>query len=339
MNLKNIFIILTGVVLLSINVGADTGITSSKADEILDLLFIGAKVVGAIAIVMGIIELLIEKDQGGQQGKKVNGSMKLAGGVLLLLAASVIDWMVGSEINIAEESTSKRVSSKTNTVPKIKAEDSSKENIAKAIAESSASTKTTNDAVIKYRETSDKIKAINANPDNSMKVKMCGMREELLSNTGSIAKTLRPAATLIMVILAMLGIKKLFLDNPEQQPNGLSTNVMKGSMMLFFAYLLAGFDDLVKWWEERLIPDFSSLCEGGKDNALQLVIIKEMLYFIFVIVQFLGVIAILMGITDLLKKDRAGGVNVYGVGTKILGGLLLVQYKWVLDFFGIIDIT
>lgn len=67
----------------------------STAIKVLDLIFLGAKVVGAIVIVLGIVELLVEKDQGGQQGKKVTGAMKLGGGVLLLLAATVISWLVG----------------------------------------------------------------------------------------------------------------------------------------------------------------------------------------------------------------------------------------------------
>lgn len=44
---------------------------------------------------MGIVELLVEKDQGGQQGKKVTGAMKLGGGILLLLnATTFISWLV-----------------------------------------------------------------------------------------------------------------------------------------------------------------------------------------------------------------------------------------------------
>ena len=66
-----------------------------SAIKILNLIFLGAKVVGAIVIILGIVELLIEKEQGGQDSKKVNGAMKLGGGVLLLLAASVIGWLIG----------------------------------------------------------------------------------------------------------------------------------------------------------------------------------------------------------------------------------------------------
>lgn len=68
---------------------------SEAAIKVLDMIFLGAKVIGAIAIIMGIIELLVEKDQGGQSGKKVTGAMKLGGGILLLLAATFISWMVG----------------------------------------------------------------------------------------------------------------------------------------------------------------------------------------------------------------------------------------------------
>lgn len=91
------------VVLFMLTFGAVFGfaetLSSSEAEstaiKVLNLIFLGAKVVGAIVIVLGIVELLVEKDQGGQQGKKVTGAMKLGGGVLLLLAATIIGWMVG----------------------------------------------------------------------------------------------------------------------------------------------------------------------------------------------------------------------------------------------------
>lgn len=73
----------------------ESSTAESTAIQVLDLIFLGAKVIGAIVIVLGIVELLVEKDQGGQQGKKVTGAMKLGGGILLLLAASVIGWLVG----------------------------------------------------------------------------------------------------------------------------------------------------------------------------------------------------------------------------------------------------
>ena len=73
----------------------DMTVAQNKSGEVLDLIFLGARVVGAIVIIMGIVELLVEKDQGGQQGKKVTGAMKLGGGILLLLAASFIEWLVG----------------------------------------------------------------------------------------------------------------------------------------------------------------------------------------------------------------------------------------------------
>lgn len=73
----------------------DASVATSKSVAVLDLIFLGAKVVGAIVVIMGIVELLVEKDQGGQQGKKVTGAMKLAGGILLLLAATFIQWLVG----------------------------------------------------------------------------------------------------------------------------------------------------------------------------------------------------------------------------------------------------
>lgn len=66
-----------------------------SAIKVLNLVFLGAKVVGAIVIILGIVELLVEKEQGGQGTKKVSGAMKLGGGVLLLLSASVILWLIG----------------------------------------------------------------------------------------------------------------------------------------------------------------------------------------------------------------------------------------------------
>lgn len=72
-----------------------------SAIKILNLIFLGAKVVGAIVIILGIVELLIEKEQG-QDSKKVSGAMKLGGGVLLLLAATVIGWLIGeNDVNNA----------------------------------------------------------------------------------------------------------------------------------------------------------------------------------------------------------------------------------------------
>ncbi|MCT7574102.1 hypothetical protein N5U00_02065 [Aliarcobacter butzleri] len=67
----------------------------TSAIKVLTLIFLGAKVVGAIVIILGIVELLIEKEQGGQDTKKVSGAMKIGGGVLLLLAATVIGWLSG----------------------------------------------------------------------------------------------------------------------------------------------------------------------------------------------------------------------------------------------------
>lgn len=107
--MKKMFFLLTlflGVTLSFAGAGAlDMTVAQDKSGEVLDLIFLGAKVVGAIVIIMGIVELLVEKDQGGQQGKKVNGAMKLGGGILLLLAASFIEWLVGDTSNQASSST------------------------------------------------------------------------------------------------------------------------------------------------------------------------------------------------------------------------------------------
>lgn len=100
--MKKLFLAIMGLMALSVGAFATTSGTldhttaENTSVKVMNLIFLGAKVVGAIVIIMGIIELLVEKDQGGQQGKKVTGAMKLGGGVLLLLAASVISWMVGS---------------------------------------------------------------------------------------------------------------------------------------------------------------------------------------------------------------------------------------------------
>ena len=97
--MKKMFFLLTlflGVTLSFAGSGSlDQTLAVDKSTEVLDLIFLGAKVVGAIVIIMGIVELLVEKDQGGQQGKKVTGAMKLGGGILLLLAATFISWLVG----------------------------------------------------------------------------------------------------------------------------------------------------------------------------------------------------------------------------------------------------
>ena len=95
-----IFFILMGIMFgATLSFAGDGSLDATRAveksTEVLDLIFLGAKVVGAIVIIMGIVELLVEKDQGGQQGKKVTGAMKLGGGILLLLAATFIQWLVG----------------------------------------------------------------------------------------------------------------------------------------------------------------------------------------------------------------------------------------------------
>src|SRR5574344_436411 len=99
--MKKMFFLLTLFLGVTLSFAEGTGslnqtIAVQKSTAVLDLIFLGAKVVGAIVIIMGIVELLVEKDQGGQQGKKVTGAMKLGGGILLLLAATFISWLVGA---------------------------------------------------------------------------------------------------------------------------------------------------------------------------------------------------------------------------------------------------
>lgn len=75
----------------------EIGVAQGTAIKVLNLVFLGAKVVGAIVIVMGIIELLVEKESGASAGKKVGGTLKIAGGILLSLSATVILWMIGND--------------------------------------------------------------------------------------------------------------------------------------------------------------------------------------------------------------------------------------------------
>ncbi len=94
--MRNLFMILMVLCLGASSLfGFDDTEATKQAGSLLDIVFLGAKVIGAIAIILGIVELLVEKDQGGQQGKKASGSMKLVGGTLLLVAAGVIQWAMG----------------------------------------------------------------------------------------------------------------------------------------------------------------------------------------------------------------------------------------------------
>lgn len=64
--MKKMFFLLTlflGVTLSFAGSGSFNQTTAvEKSTEVLDLIFLGAKVVGAIVIIMGIVELLVEKE-------------------------------------------------------------------------------------------------------------------------------------------------------------------------------------------------------------------------------------------------------------------------------------
>ena len=62
----------------------------------------------------------------------------------------------------------------------------------------------------------------------------------------------------------------------------------------------------------------------------------NLLLFIFIVIKLIGALIIVVGLFELVKKDRSGKVNVQAVGLKIIGGMLLMNYKWVLLFFGVI---
>ena len=140
-----------------------------------------------------------------------------------------------------------------------------------------------------------------------------------------------------LTILILLAIKKLFLDNPEQEKNGLSSTIIRGSLYIFFALLLSQFNSLIDWWDDTVIPEFNQMCSGGEKDALSIILMGNLLLFIFIIIKLIGALIIVVGLFELVKKDRSGKVNVQGVGLKILGGMLLMNYKWVLAFFGVIS--
>lgn len=215
--------------------------------------------------------------------------------------------------------------------------DKSNAGIAEAIANSDGNS-TTKDLVKGFREIKEDIVKAKTDPKATTHSKLCKSREALLVSGSTVVKQMSPLVYLLMTILVLMSIKRFFIDNPEQQKNGLSSNVIGGSLYLFFAVILSNFKKLINWWDETLIPEFSALCNGGAKDALSVTILKHVLAFLFTLVQFIGVIIVIMGIVDMIKKDRSGTVNVYGIGSKIIGGVLLINYKWVLDFIGVIKL-
>lgn len=218
----------------------------------------------------------------------------------------------------------------------IKVSDKSNAGIAKAIATSDGN-EGLKDAVKGFREIRSEISAAKKDPNATSRSKMCAANKSLMVSGSDVVKQISPIVYFIMTILILMAIKRFFIDNPEQQKNGYTSNVIGGSLYLFFAMLLSNFKSLNEWWDNKIIPEFAKLCGEGKDGALGIVIMENLLLFIFILVQFLGAIIIIMGLVDLIKKDRSGTVNLYGLGSKLFGGVLLVNYKWVLDFIGVID--
>lgn len=213
----------------------------------------------------------------------------------------------------------------------------------RAIAQKIAGSK---DGMVDFKSTIKKLRDIRAeivksskNSSNTTGQKVCTAKSQMLTYFGDLGTSIAPFINFIASILVLLAIKKLFIDNPESQPNGISTNIYKGATFILIALILMQFDTAMDWWRNDMVPKFDGLCRKGNDSALSIVILEQMLYLIFVFVQFIGALTIILGINDMIKKDRSGKFNAYGVGTKIIGGIMLVNFKYIFAFMGIIQIT
>ena len=210
--------------------------------------------------------------------------------------------------------------------------------VADAISKGSNETGGTLDsAKNKFQEIREKIKESEMDPNASTKDRFCTAKDSLLMSGSTIAKEISPFVYFLMTILILLAIKKLFLDNPEQEKNGLSSTVIKGSLYIFIALLLSQYNSLIDWWDDSVIPQFNEMCSGGEQNAWGIIIMGNLLLFIFIVIKLIGALIIVVGLFELVKKDRSGKVNVQAVGLKIIGGMLLINYKWVLVLFGVIE--
>ena len=209
--------------------------------------------------------------------------------------------------------------------------------VAEAIAKGDGSNSSLDSAEEKFLNIKEKISESKKDPNNSTKDRFCVVKDSLLVSGSTIAKEISPFIYFIMTILILLAIKKLFLDNPEQEKNGLSSTIIRGSLYIFFALLLSQFNSLIDWWDDSVIPEFNRMCSGGEKDALSIILMGNLLLFIFIIIKLIGALIIVVGLFELVKKDRSGKVNVQGVGLKILGGMLLMNYKWVLVFFKVIS--
>lgn len=207
--------------------------------------------------------------------------------------------------------------------------------VARQIAESDG-TETLKDSDIKLR---DVIKAAkDARRENAtIRAQLCETKNTTMISGSTLVKKISPLIYFLIVILSLLAIKKLFIDNPDNQKNGITSNVLGGGLYIFFAALLSQFRGIIDWWDNTIIPEFNHMCEGGEENALRVVIMKNVLFIIFVIVQLVGVIIMVMGLVDIVKKDRSGKVSPYSIGTKLIGGALLINYRLVLKWFGVLS--
>ena len=209
--------------------------------------------------------------------------------------------------------------------------------VAEAIAKGDGSNSSLDSTKNKFQEIREKIKESKMDPNASTKDRFCTAKDSLLMSGSTIAKEISPFVYFLMTILILLAIKKLFLDNPEQEKNGLSSSIIKGSLYIFIALLLSQYNGLIDWWDDSVIPEFNRMCSGGESDALSIILMGNLLLFIFIVIKLICALIIVVGLFELVKKDRSGKVNVQAVGLKIIGGMLLMNYKWVLVLFGVIE--
>ena len=74
---------------------AKTGV-KSEAEKVLGIVFVMAKFGGALVVLWGLYDTFIAEDQRNE-GKKFGGGMKIAGGIMLALAGSVLGWAFGKD--------------------------------------------------------------------------------------------------------------------------------------------------------------------------------------------------------------------------------------------------
>lgn len=100
--MNNFKILFTLFLLISTELYATNGIVNyrdaeANINKVMDLVLLFVKALGVGAIIWGVVEVLIEKDQNGQNGKKLAGFLKMIGGILLILIGSFIAWVSGDK--------------------------------------------------------------------------------------------------------------------------------------------------------------------------------------------------------------------------------------------------